>query len=147
MATGSGSGGVVVAWLCLGAALALCSGCGPWGGSSQPLGLANPASVNCGTQGGDLRIEKLANGAEYGVCVFEDNRQCEEWALLRGECPKGGRRVTGYATPGGRLCAIRGGTYRMTEAPTEDQPERGECRLPGGARCEAGALYAGACPA
>jgi hypothetical protein len=33
------------------------------------------------------------------VCVFGDNRQCEEWALMRGQCPAGGIRVTGYVTP------------------------------------------------
>ena len=142
MAGGSGAG-LGTVWI--GLAVVLCWGCGPRGDSEQPLGLANPASVNCGTQGGDLRIEKLGNGAEYGVCVFEDNRQCEEWALLRGECPKGGRRVTGYATPGGRLCAIRGGTYRMTRPETKDQLEGGECRLPGGKTCAADALDAGTC--
>jgi putative hemolysin len=31
---------------------------------------------------------------QYGVCFFEDNRQCEEWALLRGDCPVGGKKVT-----------------------------------------------------
>jgi predicted metal-dependent phosphoesterase TrpH len=35
------------------------------------------------------------DGGEYGICVFEDNRQCEEWALFRGECPAGGRKATG----------------------------------------------------
>lgn len=144
-AMGRGWGlGCATGWLCLGAAVGL--GCGNSGGSSQPLGLANPASVNCGTQGGNLRIETLGNGAQYGVCIFEDNRQCEEWALFRGDCPKGGRRVTGYETPGGRLCALRGGTYRMTDAATEGQPERGECGLPDGTACGAGALYAGDCP-
>ena len=24
-----------------------------------------------------------AEGGEYGVCVFDDGRQCEEWALFR----------------------------------------------------------------
>ena len=57
--------------------------------------LTNPASVHCGEVGGELRIESLGNSGEVGVCWFEDGRQCEEWALLRGECPVGGRRVTG----------------------------------------------------
>ena len=52
--------------------------------------LANPASVNCTKSGGHLAIEKRGDGGEYGVCYFDDNKACEEWALFRGECPQGG---------------------------------------------------------
>src|SRR5262245_52405113 len=41
---------------------------------------ANPASENCVAQGGRLVIETAGDGGEFGVCLFEDNRQCEEWA-------------------------------------------------------------------
>jgi putative hemolysin/predicted metal-dependent phosphoesterase TrpH len=58
-------------------------------------GIANPASVNCINKGGTLSIQKSADGGEYGICIFEDNRQCEEWALFRGECPAGGKKITG----------------------------------------------------
>ena len=109
------------------------------------LGLANPASVHCGEVGGELRIESLGNAGEIGVSWFEDGRQCEEWALLRGECPVGGRRVTGFVTPGGRYCAIRGGSYQMTHAETATESERGRCRLPDGTVCEAAALIEGHC--
>ena len=71
-------------------------------------GIANPASVNCEKQGGKLTIAKNSGGAEYGICVFEDNRQCEEWALFRKQCPKGGVKVTGYTTPETVYCAITG---------------------------------------
>jgi len=71
---------------------------------------ANPASAHCIEVGGRLVIEKSPAGGEFGVCRFEDNHQCEEWALLRGECPVGGRRITGYATQAGRYCAITGGS-------------------------------------
>jgi putative hemolysin/predicted metal-dependent phosphoesterase TrpH len=57
--------------------------------------IANPASVNCINKGGVLSIQKSADGGEYGICIFKDNRQCEEWALFRGECPAGGRKTTG----------------------------------------------------
>ena len=107
--------------------------------------LTNPASVHCGEVGGELRIESLGNSGEVGVCWFEDGRQCEEWALLRGECPVGGRRVTGFVTPGGRYCAIRGGSYQMTHAETATESERGRCRLPDGTVCEAAALVEGHC--
>ena len=61
--------------------------------------LANPASENCIAQGGRLVIETASDGGQYGMCLFEDNHQCEEWALLRGTCPVGGIKVTGYVTP------------------------------------------------
>ena len=81
-------------------------------GQSAPTGLANPASQNCAARGGTLRIERRPDGGEYGVCVFADNYQCEEWAMLRGHCPVGGLRVTGYVTAAARYCAITGGRYR-----------------------------------
>jgi len=59
------------------------------------MGIANPASVNCINKGGTLSIQKSVDGGEYGICTFEDNRQCEEWALFRGECPANGKMVTG----------------------------------------------------
>ena len=110
---------------------------------AQPQ-LANPASVNCVQQEGTLSIERRPDGGEYGVCVFADNYQCEEWALLRGECPRRGLRVTGFATPAGRYCAITGGRYSVVSAPGAT-PELGNCVLPNGRSCEADAYYAGAC--
>jgi putative hemolysin len=109
-------------------------------------GLANPASENCIAEGGELRIETAGDGGQYGVCMFEDNRQCEEWALLRGECPVGGIRVTGYVTPQARYCAIRGGDYAVTREQTVTSPEEGTCTLPGEPACDALALYKGRCP-
>ncbi|GAA0642685.1 putative hemolysin [Brevundimonas lenta] len=47
------------------------------------LGMANPASVNCVNQGGSHQVRRSASGDEYGVCVFTDGRQCDEWTLLR----------------------------------------------------------------
>ena len=40
-------------------------------------------------------MEKAEGGGTYGVCVFKDNKQCEEWALFREECPLGGVEVGG----------------------------------------------------
>jgi putative hemolysin len=114
------------------------------GAAAQPQ-LANPASVNCAQQGGTLTIERRPDGAEFGVCVFADNYQCEEWALLRGECPKTGLRVTGFATPSGRYCAITGGRYSVVSA-SGANPEQGTCTLPNGNSCAADAYYAGTCP-
>jgi len=124
-------------------ALAL-AGCAGSPATSIPQ-LANPASDNCAAQGGRVVIETAASG-RYGVCLFEDNRQCEEWALLRGACPAGGIRITGYATPEARYCAIRGGDYGVTRQETATTPEEGTCTLPDAPTCDALALYEGRCP-
>ncbi|EPR37522.1 protein of unknown function DUF333 [Desulfovibrio sp. X2] len=111
----------------------------------SPLGIANPASVYCAEHGGRLVIRTRGDGGQYGVCLFEDNRQCEEWAFFRGECPYGGRKITGYldGTAEGEaraLCAIRGGklTGLGTSAAT--------CTLPGRSACPAIDLWYGRCP-
>ena len=93
--------------------------------------LANPASQNCVAKGGKLAIEKNPKGGEYGVCVFADNLQCEEWAMLRGQCRTGGVKVTGYATRAARYCAITGGTYKITSA-SNTRDEKGACAFRGG---------------
>jgi putative hemolysin len=109
-----------------------------------PQQLANPASQNCVARGGGLKIERRPGGGQFGVCVFTDNYQCEEWALFRGECPAGGLRVTGYATPAARYCAITGGRYAVV-GNIGTAGEQGACALPGGKACDADAYYAGTC--
>lgn len=48
--------------------------------------MANPASVNCVNLGGrvDIRTDPTSGG-QYGVCVFSNGTECEEWKLFRGE--------------------------------------------------------------
>ena len=56
---------------------------------SKPVSkLPNPASVHCLEQGGELEMRDSEAG-QYGVCMFPDNSECEEWAYYRGECAKG----------------------------------------------------------
>lgn len=50
--------------------------------------IANPASVFCIENEGKLEMRKDSAGGEYGVCIFKDNNECEEWAFFRGECGK-----------------------------------------------------------
>lgn len=114
--------------------------------TASTTGMANPASVNCAKQGGTLVIEKRGDGGEFGVCYFEDNRQCEEWALLRGECPVGGVKVTGYLTPAARYCAISGGAYTVTGNSGQDD-EQGTCTFKNGTSCDVWAYYDGTCTA
>lgn len=105
---------------------------------------ANPASENCAAKGGKHSVERNPGGGEFGVCLFEDNRQCEEWALLRGECPSGGIRVTGYATAAARYCAISGGKYTAV-ARSGAADEQGSCVPPSGSACDANDYFRGTC--
>jgi len=57
--------------------------------ADEPVGLANPASVYCEDQGGTLDIRTAEDGGEYGVCIFDDGTECEEWAYFREECKPG----------------------------------------------------------
>ncbi len=106
--------------------------------------IANPASENCVKQGGTLSIQTRGDGGEYGICLFEDNRQCEEWAMLRGECPVGGIKVTGYVTSAAQYCAITGGTYTVT-GNSNSPNETGTCTFKNGQTCDAAAYYNGTC--
>jgi len=54
------------------------------GGDSA--GIANPASVYCADNGGKLENRKDKDGGEYGVCLFQDGSECDEWQFYRGEC-------------------------------------------------------------
>jgi uncharacterized protein len=106
--------------------------------------IANPASQNCVKQGGTLSIEERGDGGQFGVCYFEDNLQCEEWALMRGDCPVGGIKVTGYVTPAGRYCAITGGEYTITGNSGESD-EQGTCTFKNDSQCDAWDYYNGKC--
>jgi putative hemolysin len=122
-----------MAWALLGAAQA-----------QAPLSRPNPASQHCLAQGGSLVIEVDGSGGQFGVCRFDDNRQCEEWALQRGECPVGGLRLTGYATPAARYCVLRGGRYAVLSLSNRPN-EQGRCSFANGKACAAGAYFNGLC--
>lgn len=53
-----------------------------------PAGLPNPASVYCEENGGTLDIRE-GEGGQYGVCIFPDGSECDEWAYFRKECQPG----------------------------------------------------------
>jgi len=44
--------------------------------------MANPASLSCAEQGGTSEIRTDSQGNQYGMCIFPDGRECEEWALF-----------------------------------------------------------------
>jgi putative hemolysin len=135
--------------LCLAATVAACASTAqpqptP---TPQPTGqIANPASQNCVEQGGTLSIQERPDGGQYGVCVFEDNRQCEEWAMFRGDCPVGGVKITGYVTPAAQYCAITGGEYSVT-GNSNTEEEQGTCTFKSGQICDVWDYYTGKCTA
>ena len=100
--------------------------------------VANPASLNCSKVGGKLTIEKRGDGGEYGLCNFEDNRACEEWALLRGDCPVGGVKTTGYDSIDQKYCVWLG---NKTVAESNST-----CTLLDGSKCSTKDFYDGNCP-
>jgi putative hemolysin len=53
-------------------------------------GLPNPASVYCEEHGGRCEIRTAEDGSQYGVCIFPDGSECDEWAYFRGECQPAG---------------------------------------------------------
>ncbi len=59
------------------------------GTSNEEPAIANPASTYCLEQGGMLDIREDEEGNQYGVCVFDDGSECDEWAFYRGECEPG----------------------------------------------------------
>jgi len=99
--------------------------------------IANPASTNCVDKGGQLKIQTKPDGSQYGLCYFEENRACEEWALFRGECPVGGRKTTGYDTIAQNYCAWSGGQTSAVE--------NAICTFSDGSTCPAKAFYADTC--
>ncbi|MDD4271974.1 MAG: DUF333 domain-containing protein [Patescibacteria group bacterium] len=106
---------------------------------SSAVGLANPASANCVQKGGKLETRNNKNG-QYGVCLFEDNRQCEEWALFRDQCPAGGVKITGYDNDAEIFCAITGGQVEGVGTKTP------MCKRVDGTYCNAQANLDGDCP-
>jgi len=58
------------------------TGCGSKFGQEKAPMLANPASVYCKEQGGQLEIRK-EKGGEVGYCHLAYGRIVEEWVLYR----------------------------------------------------------------
>ncbi len=105
--------------------------------------MSNPASENCTANWGEIKLEKIWDGSVIGVCYFDDNRQCEEWAMYRNECPVGWLKVTGYVLDSSRYCAIVGGTFtpKQDESIPEKADQLGTCTLPNGKTLNARDLY------
>ncbi len=65
--------------------------------TNDNVGIANPASVKCEQDSGQLNIIEDAGGFignQLGICNFPDGSKCEEWAYFRNECQIGNKIVT-----------------------------------------------------
>lgn len=66
------------------------SGCGtskkePANQPTAGAALANPASVYCEGLGYELELRTDDTGS-YGVCIFPDGSECDEWDFIAGRC-------------------------------------------------------------
>lgn len=113
--------------------------------------IANPASAYCEEQGFKLELRTAQDGSQYGVCMFEDDSECEEWSYYRGECKPGDTDVAspptatpaGIANPASAYCAEQGGTSEIRTA--EDGTQSGVCVFPDGSECDEWAFFRGSC--
>jgi putative hemolysin len=74
--------------------------------SSNKSGIANPASTFCKDQGYVSQIKTNGDGSQYGVCVFDNGKQCEEWSFYNGSCGSDYRRylIAGRPYPQETVC-------------------------------------------
>ncbi|MEN9804087.1 MAG: hypothetical protein RIS41_934 [Actinomycetota bacterium] len=56
--------------------------------SSDPVGIANPASEFCVEQGGTVEIVE-EEGGQVGYCNLPDGSRIEEWEYFRANSPAG----------------------------------------------------------
>jgi len=49
-------------------------------------GLANPAAVYCKELGYNYKIITEKDSSQFGVCIFPDKSECDEWTFYSGEC-------------------------------------------------------------
>lgn len=73
------------------------------------IGMANPASVYCCvTHDYTCEIRTQLDGDQYGMCIFPDGKECEEWSFYFGRC---GRK---YAeVPGIKLTGTAGARWSL----------------------------------
>ena len=113
--------------------------------------IANPASAYCTEQGYKLEIRTAPNSSQYGVCMFDDGSECEEWAYYRDECKPGDMDVApaptatpaGIANPASNYCVEQGGASEIRTA--EDGSQFGVCVFSNGSECDEWAFFRGTC--
>ena len=131
------------------AAVALLSACNPSAenqapkaeDTAKPVQLANPASTYCVSLGGELDIEKQAEG-EVGYCSLPSGERIEEWSLYRRDHPShatgsdtGSELIkpqVGKPNPATQNCIAQGGHVDLSTS---------ICTLPNGEQIEQWQLY------
>lgn len=91
----------------------------------EQVGMPNPASAYCEENGGTLEIRQDEALGQYGVCVFPDGSECEEWAFFRGECAPGSSDASADAQDslaGTRWTLVEGNLDGAGLAAIEGQP-------------------------
>jgi putative hemolysin len=122
------------------------SGAEPTAKTGESADLPNPASVYCEEQGGRVDMRADASGI-YGVCIFGNGSECEEWAYYRGECSpgqstEGSEPGFGLANPASVYCEEQGGRLEMR---TDRNGTQGLCLFDDGRECEEWAYWRGEC--
>ncbi len=66
----------------------ICSAVGEIDGCTEIActGLANPAAVKCSVDGFHYEIREDETGAQFGVCIDSEKKECDGWEYLRGTC-------------------------------------------------------------
>ncbi len=110
--------------------------------------IANPASVNCLQKGGRLDVHTASDGGQYGVCIFNNGSECEEWAFLRGECSPASTSTPSannpqIANPASAYCQQKGGKVDIRTA--ADGSQSGVCVFTDGSECDEWAFFKDEC--
>ena len=121
-------------------------------------GMANPASFYCEEHGGHVEIRTDPQSNQYGVCIFDDGTECEEWAYMRGECqvgqfekapipgeeaPEENQPEVGMPNPASAYCEEQGGALEIRTDSSGGQI--GICVFEDGSECEEWAFINGEC--
>jgi len=107
--------------------------------------MPNPASVYCEENGGILEIRKDEAANEYGICLFPDGSECDEWTFYRGECSPGDSLSdsANMPNPASVYCEEQGYTIEIRTA--QDGSQSGVCIFPDGSECDEWAFFSGEC--
>lgn len=99
------------------------------------VGLANPASVYCGSIGGKSFVRKTPSG-DVGYCRLPNGRVHEEWALFRKSQKRSPKRRTNahLANPASAYCEKQKGTIEVSQ-------KENYCHLPDGRIIEEWELF------
>lgn len=135
-------------FLILGILLAACNANStPAPQATENADMPNPASAYCETNGGRLEIRSYASGGQFGICIFADGSECDEWAYFRGECQPGDSlnpaENAGLPNPASVFCEQNGGQLQIRT--DINGAESGVCVFPDSSECDEWAFFRGEC--